>query len=276
MKMTKLIFSSALVMGFVFTNCTKDESTTDQAATQQMVAASEDNSTAEDLYQNVDDQVDVVVEARGGGGGACPTVTVDPSWDMFPRTVTIDFGTDGCTGPDGRIRKGQIVVVQTAEWWVPDAERTTTFIGFSVDGAQLEGTATLVNQGYDANGNITLTRTVAGAKITFPNDDVTTWETQQQLTQIEGGGTPLILLDNVFEFTSISSGINRNGQAFTVETITPLVKHKLCPWLVSGIIQLDVAGKTLQLDYGNGNCDKFGTLTLPNGASLIIEVRRTW
>ncbi len=276
MKMSKLIFSSALMMGVVFTNCTKDESTDNQAATQQMVAASEDNSTAEDLYQNVDDQVDVIVEARGGGGSDCPTVTVDPSWDAFPRTVTIDFGTDGCTGPDGRIRKGQIVVVQTAEWWVPAAERTTTFLDFSVDGAQLEGTATLVNQGYDANGNITLTRTVANAKITFPNDDVTTWESQQQLTQIEGGGTPLILLDNVFEFTSNSSGINRNGEAFTVETIEPLVKSKLCPWIVSGIIQLDVAGKTLKLNYGTGNCDKFGTLTLPNGAEMIIEIRRTW
>lgn len=277
MKTIKWLATSTLLLTLLFTACKKDDELTDQQANQQIIVASEDNTTAESLYQGVDDDIDQIVESRGpGANNACPTVTVTPSWDEFPRTVTIDFGTDGCLGADGRTRKGVITVVQTAEWWVPDATRTTAFTDFFVDGAQLEGTVNLINEGYDANGNITLSRTVNGAKITFPNGDVTTWETAQSLVQTEGGSTPLLQIDNEFEFTMTANGVNRNGQAFSVNTTEPLLKKKVCPWVVSGVLQLQVADKTISLDYGAGNCDKFGELTLPNGTVMTIEVRRSW
>ena len=276
MKNASKLLATLLLFSFLFTACEKDKTQlTDEETTQQMIVANEDNSTADALFQSVEDQTDGIIESRGGGGD-CPAVTVDPSWDEFPHTITIDFGTEGCEGPDGRIRKGIITVVQSAVWWVDGATRTTTFTGFFVDGAQLEGTDILVNEGFDPVGNIKFSRKVEGAKITFPNGDVTTWESVQMLTQLEGGNTPLILLDNVFEFTADGSGVNRNGTAYSVKTITPLLKKKTCPWLVSGIIELEVDGKKLSLDHGNGDCDKFGTLTLPNGVEMEIELERVW
>ena len=279
MKTTHKFFVATLLLSVLFTACQKDkdEQLTNEETTQQMIVASEDNATAEAMYQRVDDQVDLVIDTRGGGGnGTCPVVTVDPSWDEFPRTITIDFGTDGCEGADGHIRKGIITVHQTLAWWVDGAVRTTTFTDFFTDEAQLEGTAIIVNEGYDATGNITFSRTVEGAKITFPDNSTVTWEADQLLTQTDGGSTPYLLLDNVFEFTWTANGVNRNGQVFSVNTTTPLLKNKACPWLVSGIIELTLDNKTLSLDHGNGNCDKYGTLTLPNGSEIQIELRRTW
>lgn len=280
MKTIQRFSIAILLFSISFTACQKDEEEnqlTTEEATQQMIVASEDNSTAEDLFQSIEDESDLVIENRGGGGNPdCPTVTVTPSWTEFPRTVTIDFGTVGCEGADGRIRMGIITVVQTAEWWVEDAVRTTTFTDFSVDGAQIEGVATLTNEGFDAAGNVTFSRKVENAKITFPNGDVTTWEADQLLTQIDGGSRPFNLFDNVFEFTSKSNGVNRNGQSYTAETLSPLVKNKTCPWLVSGVFQLEVDGYVFTLDHGDGTCDKYGTLTFPNGTEMEIELGRTW
>lgn len=279
MKTIQRFSIAILLFSISFTACQKeeqDEQLTTEEATQQMIIANEDNSTAEALYERVDNQVDGIIDARGGGSGDCPTVTVEPSWDEFPRTITIDFGTDGCEGADGRIRMGIINVHQTAAWWVEDAVRTVTFTDFFTDGAQLEGTIILVNQGYDASENVTFSRKVEGAKVTFPDGTTFTWEADQVLTQMDGGATPFILHDNVFEFTWTSNGVNREGQAFSVNTVTPLLKDRACPWLVSGIIELTVDDKTLSLDHGDGGCDKYGTLTLPNGFEMEVELDRTW
>ena len=282
MKTVNKLLASTLLLAMLFTACQKDNTNdlTDQESTQLMMMSSEDNSTAQDLYQDVEDQVDMAIDSRNGGGGGanplCPQVTVDPSWDVFPHTVTIDYGTDGCEGPNGRIRKGIIMVEQTKALFVEGAVRTATFIDFSVDDAQIFGTRSLANNGYDDNGNVTFTRTVSGAKIIFPNGDETTWQSDEVLTQIEGGNTPLILLDNVFEITGTASGVNRQGDAFVAEINEPLLKKKTCPWIVDGTVGLEVAGHSLSLDYGDGGCDKYGTLTLPNGTTEEVKLRRRW
>ncbi len=278
MKNIQVFALAALLLGVLFTACKKDEDKElTQATTAQLIAAGEDQATAEDLYEDVDYQVDWAIEMRNGGGSFpdCPTITMTPADGSYPRTLVIDFG-DGCEGPNGRIRKGQIVVQQSAAWHVPGAVRTATLQDFHVDDAHIEGTRTLENLGFDAQGNITFTRTVTGGKVTYPNGSTATWESNCLLTQVEGGSTPFILLDNAFEITGNGSGVNRNGKAYTVEITTPLLKKRICPWVVSGVISLSAEGKTLTLDYGSGTCDRKAILTLPNGAQHEILIRRWW
>lgn len=172
MKIMKWLTATALVLAVLFTACKKDEST---IVTAEQLTAAEDQTTANDLYEDVDDQVDDAIETRGGGED-CPTVTLVPADGSYPRTMTIDFGTDGCTGPDGRVRKGQIVVNLTDTLSNEDAVRTATFVDFYVDDAHLEGTRTLTNTGLDDNGNRTFTRTVVGGKITYPDGEVASWK----------------------------------------------------------------------------------------------------
>ncbi|MBI1225081.1 MAG: hypothetical protein GC192_07560 [Bacteroidetes bacterium] len=264
----KWLLASTLTLGLFFTACQKDEDTTIQS---EQIMAAEDQTAANDLYEDVDEQVDIAVETRGGGG-TCPTVTIDPADGSYPRTMTIDFGTDGCTGPDGRVRKGQIVVSLTDSLSNTGAVRTATFVDFYVDGAHLEGTRTLTNQGPNADGNLTFSRTVVGGKITFPNDESATWEANHQITLVQGGNTNTPL-DNVWETTGSSSGVNRNGKAFSTEIVTPLVRKRACPWVVSGTKTLTVDGKTLTIDYGDGTCDRKATVIGPNGGTRQILIR---
>ena len=74
MKIMKWLLASTLLLGVFFTACKKEETTTIQS---EQIMAAEDQTAANDLYEDVDEQVDIAIETRGGGG-TCPTVTLDP------------------------------------------------------------------------------------------------------------------------------------------------------------------------------------------------------
>lgn len=272
MKTIIKLLTSTLIFGLFFTACLpdKEEELTTEEKTEQMIISSEDHANSEDFYQDIEDRVDEAIE-KSGGGGDCPTVSASPDWQTYPRTITIDFG-EGCEGPRGRTRKGKIVVEVTDNIFNVNAKRTATLIDFSIDGIEIEGTRTLKNEGYDADGNITISKLVTDGKITFLNGDVATWETDVLLTQTAGGTTPFNLFDNVFEITGNSSGINRNGKAYLVNIKKALVKDKICPWLVSGVLTLTVDNLDVSLDYGDGACDRKAVLTLPNGTEHEILI----
>ncbi len=274
MKTIKWLFSTILFAGLFLTACNKDTTTDLTNNSDQQLAASEDQTTVSDLYEDVSNQVDEAIDTRSGGND-CPIVTVEPDDGTYPRTVTIDFGTDGCEGPNGRIRKGQIVVTVSDTMKNEGAVRTVTFVDFSIDDAQIEGTKTLTNLGYDANNNVTFNRTVTGGQITFPNGDVATWEADHTMTQVAGGNTPPHY-DDIFEITGGSNGVTRNGKAYTVEIITPLVKKRSCPWIVAGVKSMTVEDKTVIINCGEGECSRKALVTLPNGTQKIIILHKWW
>lgn len=269
MKIMKWLLTATTAFALLFTACKKDEETT--IPTEQLVAA-EDQTAANDLYEDVDEQVDEAIETRGGDPTECPTVTIVPADGSYPRTMTIDFGTDGCVGVDGRVRKGQIVVNLTDTLTNAGAVRTATFVDFFVDDAQLEGTRTLTNEGPDGDGNLGFSRTVTGGKITYPNGQSATWEANHVLTQTAGGST-IVRLDDESEVTGGATGVNRNGKPFTTEIVTPLLRKRTCRWVVSGLKNLSIDGKTLTIDYGNGDCDRKAIVTGPNGNTREIVIR---
>lgn len=272
MKKNILVFLVFSVFAVAFTSCNKEEvnKTTDEEQ-----VTDEDVVTMEDLYQNTEDELEFQIEMRDENND-CPTVTVVPDDGSFPRTVTIDYGPDGCEGPNGRVRRGMIVVTQTNHMHIEGAVRTANLVDFYIDDVHLQGTKTWTNEGFDSQGNVTFTRTVENGSATFPNDAVATWQASHTMTQIAGGNTPFILLDNVFEITGSSSGVNRNGIPFSSEITTPLVKEKICPWIVSGIREVTVGQFTRTIDYGDGQCDRWATVTLPNGNTRTIPIRPWW
>lgn len=272
MKKYFLLFAAFTAFSLIFTSCQKEE--VENPAFEEDLITNEDVATATDLFQDTEDEVDAQIETRGGGLN-CPEVTVTPDDGSFPRTVTIDYGPDGCEGPNGRLRQGMIMVSQTAPMYETGATRTITFDNFFVDGVQVQGVKTLVNQSTGNDGNIVLTRTVEDGSLTFPNGNAATWESAQTLTQIAGGDTPE-RIDDVFEITGGSSGVNRNGVAFTVEITEPLIKRRNCPWIVSGVTTITINGRTRTFDYGDGECDRIATVTYANGFTREVLIRNWW
>ena len=264
--MLSLLFALPLL----FIACNKE----DQSVQDMEVTTSQDVLVAQDLFQDTEEEVDYELGTRDPED-LCPIVTVVPGDGTYPRTVTIDYGTEGCEGWNGRIRKGIIEVTLTDTMANPGAVRTVNFINFSVDDVQIEGTKTLTNTGLNGEGQLTFTRVVSNASLTFPNGDVAEWEAAQQITLIEGTGTPE-RIDDVVQIEGNSSGVNRNGKAFSSEITVPLIKPFVCPWAVSGVRSVTVNDHTWTLDYGDGTCNKIALLTRPDGTTKTVLIHRWW
>ena len=266
MKKSLLFFITLCAAIAAFESCQKTDSKVDDI----LVTTAEDLSTNEDLSEQVDFDADLSVEDRGGGD--CPTITFAQPEGTWPNTITIDFGP-ACTRPDGRVLSGKIIVNQTAEIREPGSVRTITHENFFVDGVKVEGTRTWTNNGQNAASQWTYTKTATDMKLTFEDGTTTTWNKTRVSTLIEGGSTATHY-DDVWSSTGTANGVNRNGCDFTATILDPLVKHADCRWISAGIIEITVGDRTRSLDFGDGTCDRFGTLTLANGDSYSIRLRR--
>jgi hypothetical protein len=261
-----LFFLLPLLAGIlVFESCKKEER--NEAA----ITTAEDLSAAEDFSEQIDLDADAAIER--GGGGSCPTVSFEFPEGTWPNTVTIDYGT-GCTDPlTGRFISGKLIVQQTAPIRESGAVRTITHENFIVDEVRVEGTRTWTNNGLNADGNWAYTKDATDMKLTFEDGRSTTWSKTRTSTLIQGGNTA-IRIDDVWSSTGTASGINRNGRNFTATITEPLIKKASCRWISSGVLDFSVESRNFSLDFGEDTCDRFGTLTVPNGNTYNIRLRR--
>lgn len=296
MKTSNIIITSSMALvlfgALTFTSCKKENSSaTDQAATEESIV---NDNEAEAAYDDVFDNTmgigaetgeDIGITGSVGifGGRTetgyyagrpdsvrCFTVTVNPvTIGVFPKTVTIDFGA-GCLGKDGKVRKGKIITVFTGRMVVPGSKATTTFDGYKVDSLSITGSHEVVNNSTSSTPSFT-TRVVAG-KLTWDSGRWVKWSNTRTVTQLEGNGTPLWPLDDIFSITGAGQGENSKGRTWSHEVIEPLIKKFTCRWISKGIIRVTHNGKTGTLDYGNGDCDNQAVLTV-NGNTKVITLR---
>ena len=200
----------------------------------------------------------------------CFTVSVVPMQSgVFPKTVTIDFGT-GCLGRDGKYRKGKIVTIYTNRMLVPGAKVSTTFVGYYVDSSHIEGTHITENT---SNSNMQgLKVTVIDGKITNTNSSKWhKWNSVKNILQIEGNGTPNFPLDDVYKITGGATGANSLGHNWSSNIVEPLIKKFTCRWIVKGTVRIVRDGRQALLDYGNGNCDNLAIIYI-NGVAHTITL----
>ena len=202
----------------------------------------------------------------------CATVTLDTT--SFPRTLTIDFGTENCLGNDGKYRRGKIIVNFTGRYREAGTIITTTFDNFFVNDNQVEGTKIVTNKGLNENGNMYWTMNTDG-KITLANDSGTIqWNSQREREWFAGSDTPRDRWDDIYMITGTASGSRANGLNWT-RTITKPLEHKLaCRFIVSGTMSIKPEGRAERiLDYGDGECDNLATVTV-NGTTRTIHLRK--
>ncbi len=197
--------------------------------------------------------------------GPCANITVSPNDSTYPKTVTIDFGPDGCLCADGKFRRGAIVIHLTAPIRRPNAVMTITLDNFFLNRAKIEGTKIVSN--LSENGNIKFTVQVVGGKVTHPNGRGYKYDGIKYVKQIEGGATRQ-LRDDVYSLEVRSKTEFNNGLTINLNTETPLIKKMICPWISDGTLKIKINSRILFLNYGapsNGDCDNKALLTWNNG-----------
>jgi hypothetical protein len=258
-----------LTVGVFFTACNRDKSDYANEA-----STTEDVNDAEAIMVNVEMEADEDMQALMTT--ECPIVTWTAPQGTFPNTVTIDYGTDGCEGPNGHMRKGMITINMSDSMIHAGAVREISFQDFSIDDIQIEGVRTVTNTGLNGAGQPTFSRTVVDASLTWPDATTVSWQSNTTGTMIEGFGDN-VLLNNVWSISGTSSGLSKNGAQWASEITQPIIRKHACPWPVSGFRTITVGGNTASLDYSYGTgidgCDRKGLLTLPNGNTRVVSVR---
>jgi len=200
--------------------------------------------------------------------GASAVITVTPEDNTYPKTVTIDFGA-GDTCPDGKFRKGKIVLNFTGPIRHPGSVVTITLVDFQIGRAKVEGTKVITN--LSENGHIKFSVQITDGKVTFPNGRGYKHERLKYVTQIEGGDTDEIV-DDVYSIEGHSQTEYHNGTIITLNTELALIKKTICPWISDGTLKIKINDYEFLLHYSypdDGSCDN-KALLIWNGKEKIV------
>ena len=242
-----------------------------------------DEVRSESMLDAVDRAVETPVDAltmRAGGGADCgeggspwPDCVdiTDSGEDVYPRTITIDFGDD-CFTPNGLQRTGTIEVVLTGD--VRNEEgtvRTVTFEDLTIgDVMTVNGTRILTNTGQNEEGQWTfaqetsttidrpvldIVRTYAGTRTWLGGHD--TEECGDDIWQRDGSGEKII-----------SNGMNDGVVTVTYDAV---VYDRPCGYPVSGTVTLVRNQLERIMDFGDGTCDALAELTI-NGTTYLFDL----
>ena len=209
------------------------------------------------------------IEENTVSGFSCVNVSISPRGDVWPKTVTFDYGT-GCTY-ENVTRKGKITATYTDRFKKPGAKVTITFDGYYVNDTKLEGTTVITNNGKNTAGNFTFTLAVSRAK-TINSKGTFTINALKTIEWSRGESTT-VASDDIFWISGESYGTDTRGKDFTIKITKPLVKQVACRFLVAGTVEFKSGDHTRVLDYGNGDCDAKATVTI-NGQSKEITLRK--
>ena len=306
MKMINSLTRGLIVMTFfslVLFSCKKEDSSAGTPAEQKEFAsaASESDAEAEVVFDDVFNNVmgvnsNVALGGTGVFGGAnynvgsggeirngvngidstiqCYVVTVTNlnAGAVFPIKIVIDFQA-GCVGRDGKTRKGKMITVYSDRLINAGATAVTTFEDFYIDDIKVEGTHKITNKSTVSSRIFHVL--ITGAKLSKSNGDFSQWSSEKTIAQIEGVGTVLTPLDDIFKITGAATGsVKRSDKFFQWATVIsePLIKKYACRWIVKGSITLKKSNTPVAvLDYGSGNCDNKAYFTV-NGQVTEISL----
>ncbi|MBW6483804.1 MAG: hypothetical protein K0B10_12185 [Vicingaceae bacterium] len=270
-----ILIVSFLLLSITFNSCRKKEPAIDLTTN-----STQDNTVAENLFEDIRKVVVEVIDDEGASMrvksgfsfGNCATVNINPSWvdTIWPKVITIDFGSTNCIGTDGVKRRGKIIVTFSDLYKNPGSVLNVQLQNYYVNEHLIEGSKTITNNGRNSSNNLSFTVNVTNGKITYPNNGgVTTWSSVRTNEWVAGESTNLFthgiagICDDVYLITGNANGINRFGKAYTMQITNPLRKEICCRWLVSGTINITPSGlPTRILDFGTGACDNNASITI--------------
>lgn len=200
--------------------------------------------------------------------GAKAIITVTPDDNTYPKTVTIDFGS-GQDCPDGRFRKGKIILHISGPVRVPGSVVTVSLDNYQVGRVKIEGTKIITN--LSSNGATKFRVQVSDARVTWPNGRGYTYEKLKYLTQVAGETTDNIL-DDIYSIEGNSKTVFKNGVEIIISAKEALIKKINCPWISDGVLTVKVGDHEFLLDYaipGNGDCDNKALLKWNNKERVV-------
>ncbi len=245
----------------------------------------EDEQSAYEAEESVENLFDIVEsitnsairhsEANSGGRVAensdpelaCAVVSFNGT--LQNGRLEINFG-EGCEGPDGKVRKGIIVVEYEGYWLTTGSIIWTVFNEFYIDGVKIEGVRKKTNTSLDLE-TLVYTVEIHEGKVIWPDETFLTREGVRTHTLIFGDSHD----DFELHVEGTASGMTRLGVEYSSETIEPLIFKSSCRgntiYLpVSGIKTITIHEKpVITVNYGEGECDKTFRVSIGGGSKEV-------
>lgn len=282
--MKKLITASVSIIALsaIFVACQKEitskpngSNLTTTASTSQLTTMTTEQSNQIALVLSTDLKGDF---SRNAAAGCLPVVTYDPGPDVYPRTVTIDYG-ESCTSASGVTRSGKIVLKYSNDLAITGSQELTTYNNYYVDGIKIEGGTKFANNGeVGVQGQIIYRLTYKNRKSIQADGGYTIINGHHRVIKRgEGSGYPgfpdgdfrATGLLNYTQFNNVSGVTSQ----FTVATRPQeaLIYKSGCDWITKGKSLYTYSDQsTAELDYGNGVCDNLGTFTKDGVTTSIV------
>lgn len=275
MKTAALIMVASVI---TFTSCKRNNNNQTDVLT-----STDDNggyaSDAAKLESHNNDVISITdVAATTGSSGlrttsTCAIVTFDTSGSA--HTMTVDFGTTGCTGADGKTRIGKLIVAYTGHYKDSASSHTITGINYKVNGLDLRVHKTVTNMGRNTSGNYYYAVTVNDS-IVYASDSIASWTGSRNRTWITGYSTSP-RADDSYEITGNTVVTRANGHIFTFSITSPLKIAYGCDYIETGIVTISstsftLGTRTLDYSYGGGGCDNQALLSI-GSHNYVITLR---
>lgn len=190
----------------------------------------------------------------------------------FPRTKVIDFSK--MEGKSAKMMKGReapsgtLTVEVSADPKEEGAVRKMTFADFGREDRTMNGTLMVTNTGQNEQGNwvyaMVADMTCSGEKGSSSRKFSGTHEWAEGFETEDCD-------DNVILMSGSSSGTLPGGEQFTKEITSPLRMDASCKMITSGVLEIEVDGQDITVDFGDGSCDREIEVTV-DGASTTITV----
>jgi hypothetical protein len=262
----KIIFAALILsfgIGMLLNSCKKDATST----TDDMTSVAQDETKVDNYFDDASSQTDLYENGTKSlelSSPCTPTVTITkPDGTAFPKHIVIDYGTTGCEGTFGNIRKGKIIVDQTGLMGISGSVRTITFDNFYINDYKIEGTRTVTSNGLNTNQNYQRTVAMVNGQITTPDGKIITRNAEHVEEWIAGADTPLNFTDDKWSVTGSATGTNRNGKSYTAVITSPLIFDFGCQYKITqGIKTITTENHVVVIDFGNGACDNDITKTV--------------
>ena len=270
------LFMAAAVLTYACDDSETNEilSTSNLTETDELGLAAE--NTSEYVFEDVNAITDVLSmrsststfnSASKKGVLDCAEVTEDTE----ANTITIDYGTEGCTDTRGRIRSGKVIISYSEESKVEGSYKSITFENYYLDDTRIEGVRTRTITSIDSTtSTIEMEMTLTGGKLTFSDGSFSTRESQK--TRVWNYSTGEVSV------AGSSSGTDQDGISSNMEITEPLIFKKDCSIArmrvpLAGVKVLTVGDEeTMSINYGDGNCDLLAVVT-KDGIEEEIELK---
>jgi len=261
MKTRKIYVAVIMVVAGMATvvSCQKDETSAElsKETTETVNETAATEMAEEEIFTSVEDAVSYT-EREGSGlksasiATQCATISVKPLIGGYPKTITIDFGSN-CTGSHGISRSGSISFTISDSLRTPGAVLNVSFSNFAVNGFSVSGTMSFENTGtgtvhaFSQETDLTMTKS-DGTVVTKTKTADREW--------IAGSETDDIS-DDIFQITG-NADVRSSARGSYSYTITePLVITASCDMISEGVIEYTTSESTepLTIDFGDGECD---------------------